>query len=304
MASRNDTYLSLCIAQAERSNLHYRHGAIVVRGGKVIGSGFNDNRSGFSGGALKTGKLANGSLDGPALKDLKMKRRKLPTGDTSDQSTRIFMPYEASGIHTSGMGGGPHANTPLTLHSEMAAIQNALAASSSKLARDAMSLEKPCWKLPSDARKRKARLYEYVERICAEAVVVSKSQKQLQSRQRQATKQRTEQSHVQASQFEPCASQSGLAREREVANEREREEEPLQQPQIDRQRQQQRTGAASLSESCLRPYEGASIVSTTTGTTLTTGGPGRCRGGSSPSSSPFWSSQFSQVPPVSVRVSV
>ena len=47
--SRNDTYLSLCLEQASLSSLHYRHGCIIVRGGKFIGKGYNDYRSGFNG---------------------------------------------------------------------------------------------------------------------------------------------------------------------------------------------------------------------------------------------------------------
>ena len=71
MSPRNDTFLSLCLAQAELSPLHYRHGSIIVRGGKVIGQGFNSYRPGFDGGALKTGILPSSSLDGPAIAELK-----------------------------------------------------------------------------------------------------------------------------------------------------------------------------------------------------------------------------------------
>jgi deoxycytidylate deaminase len=52
---RNDNILTLCLAQAEMSPLHYRHGAVIVKGGKVIGQGFNTYRPGFDGGVLKTG---------------------------------------------------------------------------------------------------------------------------------------------------------------------------------------------------------------------------------------------------------
>ena len=50
---KTDHYLNLCLEQAAMSPLRYRHGAIIVRGGKVIGQGYNDYRSGFDGGALK-----------------------------------------------------------------------------------------------------------------------------------------------------------------------------------------------------------------------------------------------------------
>jgi hypothetical protein len=34
---KTDSYLTLCLEQAAKSALHYRHGCIIVRGGKVIG---------------------------------------------------------------------------------------------------------------------------------------------------------------------------------------------------------------------------------------------------------------------------
>lgn len=53
MSPRNNTYLTLCLAQAELSPLHYRHGYTIVRGGKVIGQGFNCYRPGFDGGVSR-----------------------------------------------------------------------------------------------------------------------------------------------------------------------------------------------------------------------------------------------------------
>jgi deoxycytidylate deaminase len=72
---KTDNYLTLCLEQATISPLHYRHGCIIVRGGKVIGRGYNDHRSGFDGGALKSGRMKAGSFDGPAIADLKRKRK-------------------------------------------------------------------------------------------------------------------------------------------------------------------------------------------------------------------------------------
>ncbi|CAO2647868.1 Nn.00g087900.m01.CDS01 [Neocucurbitaria sp. VM-36] len=72
---KTDNYLNLCLEQAAMSPFRYRHGAIVVRGGKVIGQGFNDYRSGFNGGALKTGRLPRSSLKGPATAALKNKHK-------------------------------------------------------------------------------------------------------------------------------------------------------------------------------------------------------------------------------------
>ncbi|KAH8594291.1 hypothetical protein B0O99DRAFT_687931 [Bisporella sp. PMI_857] len=67
MSTRNDTYLSLCIARAELSPLGYRHGAIIVRGGKAISQSFNTYRPGFDDGTLKTGVLPSGSQDDGAM---------------------------------------------------------------------------------------------------------------------------------------------------------------------------------------------------------------------------------------------
>ncbi|KAF2500494.1 hypothetical protein BU16DRAFT_614235 [Lophium mytilinum] len=168
---KTDNYLTLCLEQASNSPLHYRHGCIVVRGGKVIGQGYNDYRSGFNGGALKTGRLASGTADGAAIAELKRKQKhklKAKSGNESEHSqlTKPFTPFE-------GMGGGSHANTPLSMHSEMMAIHSALS-SSSTMASSALSSQKPCFKL-SGGSKRKARLRRdglkaYVERVCLDAL--------------------------------------------------------------------------------------------------------------------------------------
>lgn len=47
---KTDRYLNLCLEQAVKSSLRHRHGCVVVKGGKIIGQGFNDIRSGFDGG--------------------------------------------------------------------------------------------------------------------------------------------------------------------------------------------------------------------------------------------------------------
>lgn len=71
MSPRNDTYLTLCLAQAGLSPLHYHHGSIIVRGGKVLGQGFNSYRPSFDGSALKTGILPSSPHDVPVIADLK-----------------------------------------------------------------------------------------------------------------------------------------------------------------------------------------------------------------------------------------
>ncbi|KAK4547529.1 hypothetical protein LTR36_000486 [Oleoguttula mirabilis] len=153
---KTDTYLTLCLEQAAKSPLHYRHGCIIVRGGKVIGQGYNDYRPGFNGGALKHGRVAKGGLDGPAIAELKAKLKDNPKPKQKPQQqqqqpdcSKTFTPFE-------GTGGGHHANVPLSMHSEMMAIHSALAASST-LSSTAFSCEKPSFKLPR-GDKRKTRL--------------------------------------------------------------------------------------------------------------------------------------------------
>lgn len=213
---KTDQYLTLCLEQAAKSPLHYRHGCIVVRGGKVIGQGYNDYRPGFDGGALKHGRVANGALDGAAIADLKekLKKRKQnkskdkhlqdPLPDTPTTKTKTFTPFE--GMNN---GGGHHANTPLSMHSEMMAIHSALSASST-LACSAFSREKPCFKLPRcDKRKERLRrdvLKSYVERIFDASAAGA-----------QGKKTATGKAQGEGCGFEASASQPGVAGASRVA---------------------------------------------------------------------------------------
>ncbi|TKA68005.1 hypothetical protein B0A49_05050 [Cryomyces minteri] len=181
---KTDNYLTLCLEQASNSPLHYRHGCIIVRGGKVIGQGYNDYRPGFDGGALKTGRLAASAFDGPAITELKQKQKQKPRVKSQQQGhvvesinvgaacTKTFTPFE-------GTGGGFLANTPLSMHSEMMAVQSALSSSGTFSSR-AMSLQKPCFKLPGyskrNARLRREALKSYVERVCEGQVGTGKLQ--------------------------------------------------------------------------------------------------------------------------------
>jgi deoxycytidylate deaminase len=173
MSLRADSYLSLCLEQADMSPLHYRHGCIIVRGGKVIGQGYNTYRPGFDGGALKHGNMV-GSLNGLSVAEFKqhLRQRKKPNSKSkpeNQRSNRTFTPFE-------GPIGGHHLNAPLSLHSEMMAIQSALSLSSGAQsyqtsARSAKWLQKPCFKL-SGASKRKARLRglkAYLQAVCEES---------------------------------------------------------------------------------------------------------------------------------------
>tara|TARA_R110002003_G_scaffold44_19_gene3426 strand:- start:5213 stop:5689 length:477 start_codon:yes stop_codon:yes gene_type:complete len=145
---KTDNYLSLCLEQAAKSPLRYRHGAIIVRGGKVIGQGYNDYRAGFNGGALKTGRLPLRSSNGSAVSELKKKHKfkRETTSEYGEETTKTFTPFE-----TMTGGGGRMANTPLSMHSEMMAIHTAFAACST-VASSAVSSQKPCFKLSGDVR--------------------------------------------------------------------------------------------------------------------------------------------------------
>lgn len=159
---KRDNYMNLCLEQAAQSPLFHRHGSIVVKGGKVVGQGFNDYRSGYDGGALKTGRLPAASF--PLDPSKRKPKSKLP--DPPSAST--FTPFER------GSGGGHHANTCFSMHSEMMAINSALAASST-LAASTASYIKPYFKLSSRSAKPgllrdNAAVKSYVERVCLDAM--------------------------------------------------------------------------------------------------------------------------------------
>ncbi|KAF2178796.1 hypothetical protein K469DRAFT_731406 [Zopfia rhizophila CBS 207.26] len=100
-----DNYLTLYLEQAASSPLRYRHVCIIVRDGKVIGQRYNDYRTGFNRGALKTGRLPARCPAGATIAELK-KSTKMPESTT----TKTFTPFE-------NMGGGKHANMPLSIPS-------------------------------------------------------------------------------------------------------------------------------------------------------------------------------------------
>ncbi|RYO92350.1 hypothetical protein DL766_010340 [Monosporascus sp. MC13-8B] len=130
---KTDNYLNLCLEQAELSPLSHRHGCIVVKGGKVIGKGFNDYRPGFDGGALKTGVLPSKSF---ALDKQELKSK----------TKRGFRHFEA--VFTGARPGRP----VLSMHSEMMAINSALS-SSSTLAATSLSRFKPSLASSRDSKR-------------------------------------------------------------------------------------------------------------------------------------------------------
>ena len=214
MSPRNDTFLTLCLAQAELSPLHYRHGSIIVRGGKVIGQGFNCYRPGFDGGAIKSGTLSSNTLGRPAIIELK---RRLKSKLDIQQDEGTFTPFES-------MGCGHNANAPLSMHSEMMAIRSALSLSSGTLssqssARSAKCFQKPCFKkLPGDSKKRKSRakgLVTYAKAVCAEAAGTGTG------------KAYGGKFSIQKSGFEPGASQPGQAGKQQQRAQRQGERQPF-----------------------------------------------------------------------------
>lgn len=209
MSSRTDSYLSLCLEQASKSTrMQHRHGAIIVRGGKVIGQGHNDHRPGFDGGfTLKTGKLAAGASSSPAIQALvhKNKARSKPSCLSSEPVVLHLATTESSDL-----GGGCSANTPFSQHSEMAAILSALSLSSHTAsygsARSSQLMQKPgSFRLPGQGKRelRLRNLNSYVEAVCGGQVSSSAA-----AATESAGLQRASKASVQGSQFEPSSIQS------------------------------------------------------------------------------------------------
>lgn len=169
---KSDQYLNMCLEQASQSPLRYRHGCVIVRGGKVIGQGFNDFRPGYNGGTLKTGRLPAGSF--PALASISTSSRSLAntdlTGISASKTGDSFAPF-------AGMAGSHYSNTAFTMHSEMMAV-NSVLASLGTLAANAAS---QCLKLPGDAKQRRQVVREYVERVCREEADVGQYDQQPKS---------------------------------------------------------------------------------------------------------------------------
>ena len=212
MSPRTDSYLSLCLEQASKSSLHYRHGCIVVRGGKVIGQGYNDHRPGFSGGVtLKSGTLAHGASNSPALMAFKQSNSKSKSKSKQSHYGEGTVIMDLASTDTSELGGVCLANSPLSMHSEMMAIQSALSLSSSTAsygsARSSSLLQKPgLFKLSSRGKRelRLRNLKSYVDAVCNEALAAKATKTG-------AGTQFSGEQRVQPSQYEPSASQCGQA---------------------------------------------------------------------------------------------
>ncbi|ERF70792.1 hypothetical protein EPUS_08350 [Endocarpon pusillum Z07020] len=149
MSPRQDTYLSLCLEQASKSPLHYRHGCIIVRGGKVIGRGFNHYRPGFNGGALKNGRSKTAS-------DMLVQQKPQQKPKQKNKFNRRDEDLHAC-------GGRADAHMALSMHAEMMAIRSALSLSSHPSGASARSnawYETPCFRSPGLESARQQRRLE------------------------------------------------------------------------------------------------------------------------------------------------
>jgi hypothetical protein len=179
-----------------------------VRGGKVIGRGFNDYRPGFNGGGiLKTGKLAADASSSPAILALKQRRKSKSKHFSPDEFSLLL---NGESMEHSDLGGGGYlANSPLSMHSEMMAIQSALSLSSNTAsygsARSSTLMQNPgLYKLPARGKRqlRLQNLKDYVDTVCGEIIAAK-----IQGAKRATSMQRGGEAQVQGSQFEASASQ-------------------------------------------------------------------------------------------------
>ena len=188
------------------SPLHFRHGCIIVRGGKVIGQGYNDHRPHFDGGAKKSASSSACNGDAIVAPAQKNKRR----NKTSNEKHRPLKQNEDFSEKSSSTGDANEicpVNAPLSMHSEMMAIYSALSRSSNSASKvsihSARWLQKPCFKLSGRGKRdlRLQNLKAYVKRAIAEGVIAEERES--------AGKQYRGGSQVQTSCFETGSSQRG-----------------------------------------------------------------------------------------------
>lgn len=125
MSSRTESYLSLWLEQASLSPLRFRHGCIIVQGGKLIGQGFNDHRAHFDGEAKRL--ASSGAYNSSAIIALSQKNRRTNKAfsgkyQQNEKSQETCSPC-------SDTNGGCLANASLLMHSETMAIYSALSLS-------------------------------------------------------------------------------------------------------------------------------------------------------------------------------
>jgi deoxycytidylate deaminase len=133
---KSDYYLNKCLEQAELSPLSQHHGCVVVKGGKIIGKGFNDYRRGFEGSTLKSGRLSTKST--PLIK------QNSTTKATKGSADYGFNSADAMNLKAGGV---------LSMHAEMMAINSALASSSTMAVTAQSHLKPPLATSPSSKHK-------------------------------------------------------------------------------------------------------------------------------------------------------
>lgn len=137
---KTDHYISLCHEQVAQSPLHSRHGAIVVRGGKVFGQGFNDHRRGFDDGIMKNNR-AFGKLALPASRHKSKSRMKCKTAGIPSYGEQHLIPDHNSLLMDRMTMADHRKNTPFSMHAEMMAIHSALSKSTATAFRTMWSVE-------------------------------------------------------------------------------------------------------------------------------------------------------------------
>ena len=160
---------------------------------------------------LKSGRLANGASNSPALMALKLSNSESESKCKQSYHGERTVVTDLTFTDTNDFGRGCLANSPLSMHSEMMAIQSALSLSSNTAsygsARSSAFLEKPGLSKLSSRGKRDLRLRNlksYVDTVCGEALAAKASKTTVGMRC-------NGEAQVQASQFESSASQCGHA---------------------------------------------------------------------------------------------
>jgi tRNA(Arg) A34 adenosine deaminase TadA len=64
---RTQRFMSLAMREAMKSSMKFRHGAVLAKGGKVVGVGHNHNRTCFKGLSVTSVHAEIEALDGKSL---------------------------------------------------------------------------------------------------------------------------------------------------------------------------------------------------------------------------------------------
>ena len=178
-----------------------------MRGGKVIGKGYNDYKPRFNGGGtLKTGRFGASASASSAIVALKQKTKSKDKQIVEDSKP---LEYNLGTLGNNELGGGCLANSPLSMHSEMMAIQSALSRSGNTTAhgsaRSSQLMQKPGSYKLSGRGKRQLHLRTlkaYLDTVCEAALVETMGNSRPPIGTTHGAK-----AQIQGSSFEPSASQ-------------------------------------------------------------------------------------------------